>query len=129
MVWNYSLLASLEVVPWWNVGHVGAGSCIILHWFCAIPHWLTHAPLSLPERPQFLPSGDFAEALAQLGLSLQKIMYKVAVLIWRLLITATNFCIIRHFNNRHNYPSKCVVLNCHNYPSKCVVLKCHNYPF
>jgi len=51
------------------------------------------------------------------GKSLQKIMYKVTVLIWRLLITATNIRIIRDFNNRHNYPLKYVTLNCHNSPS------------
>jgi len=70
MVWDYSLLASLEIVPWWNVGHVGADSCVIPHWFCTTLHWLVRAPPLLLERPQFLPSGDSAKAPAQLGLPL-----------------------------------------------------------
>jgi len=43
------------------------------------------------------------------GSSLQKNVYIVAVLIWRLLNTATIFCIIRQFNNRQNSPSNCVI--------------------
>jgi len=43
---------------------------VIPQWFCATRHWLARAsPLPL-ERPEFLPSGDSAEALAQLGLPL-----------------------------------------------------------
>jgi len=49
--------------------------------------------------------------------SLQKITYKVVVLIWRLLITAIICRIIRHFTNRQNYPLKCVIFKCRNYPS------------
>jgi len=70
MVWDYSSLTSFEIVPWWNVGHVGAGSCVIPHWFCTTPHWFAHAPPLFPEMPQFLPSGDSTKALAQLGLPL-----------------------------------------------------------
>ena len=44
-------------------------------------------------------------------------MYKVAVLIWRLLITVTNFRIIWHLTNCHNYPLEYLSLNRHNYPS------------
>jgi len=70
MVWDYSSLANLEIAPWWNVGHVGSGSCIIPHWSSATPHWLARAPPLLPEMPQFLPSSDSAKALAQLKLLL-----------------------------------------------------------
>jgi len=70
MGWDYLSLASLEIVPWWNVGNVGSDSCIIPHWFCVTPHWFARAPPWLSGRPQFLPSDNLAEALAQFVLPL-----------------------------------------------------------
>ena len=37
---------------------------------------------------------------------------------WRLLITATNFCLIRRFSNRQNHRADCVILKCHKSPLK-----------
>jgi len=67
MARDYLSLASLEIVPWWNVRHVGAESCVIPYWFCIISHWFTCAPPWLFGRPRFLPSNDPAEAFAHLG--------------------------------------------------------------
>lgn len=37
---------------------------------------------------------------------------------WRLLITATNLCLIRCFSNCQNYRADCVILKCHKSPLK-----------
>jgi len=61
-------MTNSKIIPWLNVGHVGAGSSAIPH--CATPLWFMRVFPKLFERPRFLPSNNLVGALAQLELLL-----------------------------------------------------------